>query len=168
MYFLKHLHAILLLPTVVTVVIPWLILRRGGAVGWPFSPGWGLLVFAAGVVLVGFGLTLVVKTIALFANVGRGTLAPWAPPEKLVVRGIYRRVRNPMISGVLFILCGEALLFGSVRLLEWFGLFLLINMIYIPLLEEPGLEARFGESYRLYKRHVPRWLPRLKPWDGPE
>src|SRR5919202_986332 len=71
----------------------------------------------------------VVKTVVLFATVGRGTLAPWAPPERLVVRGVYRRVRNPMISGVLSVLCGEALLFGSVPLLEWFGAFLLINLI---------------------------------------
>jgi protein-S-isoprenylcysteine O-methyltransferase Ste14 len=83
-----------------------------------------------------------------------------------VVRGVYRHVRNPMISGVLFVLLGEALLTASRPLFGWFLSFALINAIYIPLLEEPGLVHRFGDGYRIYKRHVPRWIPRLTPWDG--
>jgi protein-S-isoprenylcysteine O-methyltransferase Ste14 len=82
------------------------------------------------------------------------------------VRGVYRHVRNPMISGVAFILLGELLASGSLRLLIWFLLFALANLIYIPLVEEPGLEHRFGQAYRVYKQHVPRWLPRLRPWEG--
>jgi len=164
---LKHILSILLLPTMVTVVIPLIILYRTGTVnvGWSLTPPLNLVPPLVGVVLVVLGLTLITKTIALFATVGRGTLAPWAPPERLVVRGIYRHVRNPMISSVLFVLCGEALLVGSRPLAEWFGIFLLINLIYIPLLEEPGLEERFGQPYRVYKQNVPRWIPRLKPWD---
>jgi len=62
---------------------------------------------------------------------------------------------------------GEALISGSRLLLSWFILFLVVNLIYIPLLEEPQLERRFGEAYRQYQQHVPRWIPRWKPWAGP-
>ena len=72
-----------------------------------------------------------------------------------------------MISGVLSILLGEATIPGSVLLFFWFIVFLLLNMIYMPLFEEPGLERRFGAEYALYKKNVLRWIPRLKPWDTP-
>ena len=107
---------------------------------------------------------LVAQTIALFATAGDGTLAPWDPTSRLVVRGPYRRVRNPMISGVLCILLGEALLFTSTALLAWSALFLAINAIWFPLVEEPGLRQRFGADYEAYRAAVPRWLPRLRPW----
>jgi protein-S-isoprenylcysteine O-methyltransferase Ste14 len=107
------------------------------------------------------------QTIGLFVRVGEGTLAPWDPTQKLVVRGVYRHVRNPMISGVFCILLGEAILAGSLPLLDWFFFFLLVNLIYIPLLEEPGLARRFGEDYLRYKENVPRWIPQVKPWEAP-
>jgi protein-S-isoprenylcysteine O-methyltransferase Ste14 len=91
-------------------------------------------------------------------------LAPWDATEKLVVVGPYRHVRNPMISGIFFILLGEVLMFGSVPLLVWFLVFVLGNATYIPLSEERGLARRFGEEYIRYKRHMPRWIPRLRPW----
>jgi protein-S-isoprenylcysteine O-methyltransferase Ste14 len=150
MSLIKHIQSIILLPTMVAVVIPGIILSTTGKLnlGWSLAPPLSLALFLGGGVLVVLGVTLIAKTIALFATVGRGTLAPWAPPTRLVVRGIYRHVRNPMISGVLCVLCGETLLGGSIRLLAWFGIFLVINLVYIPLLEEPGLEERFGEPYR--------------------
>jgi protein-S-isoprenylcysteine O-methyltransferase Ste14 len=104
------------------------------------------------------------KTISLFANVGEGTLAPWDPPRNLVARGVYRYVRNPMISGVIFILLGEAILLGSLPVLVWFLIGFAVNAIYIPLIEEKRLERRFGDEYLAYKRNVPRWIPRLRPW----
>ena len=110
------------------------------------------------------GLTLVAETVRLFADVGEGTLAPWDPTQNIVVEGPYRYVRNPMISGVLFVLLGEAAIFGSGALLVWTSAFFLINAVYLPMSEEPGLEERFGERYRTYKRNVPRWIPRLSPW----
>jgi protein-S-isoprenylcysteine O-methyltransferase Ste14 len=85
-----------------------------------------------------------------------------------VVRGPYRHVRNPMISGVLLVLLGEALVLRSRLHLTWACTFFAINAVYIPLLEEPDLEARFGESYREYRRHVPRLVPRLTPWNQTE
>jgi protein-S-isoprenylcysteine O-methyltransferase Ste14 len=81
-----------------------------------------------------------------------------------VVRGPYRYVRNPMISGVILFLFGEACLLLSPPHLAWAGAFLALNLIYIPLVEEPQLARRFGESYRDYCRHVPRVIPRFRPW----
>jgi protein-S-isoprenylcysteine O-methyltransferase Ste14 len=69
-----------------------------------------------------------------------------------------------MITGVLFLLTAEALLLGSWPLLAWMGVFFLGNAVYFPLVEEQGLEQRFGQAYREYKRNVPRWLPRRQPW----
>jgi protein-S-isoprenylcysteine O-methyltransferase Ste14 len=75
-------------------------------------------------------------------------------------------VRNPMLTGVFCILLGEAVFFGSLPLLGWFATVVLVNVIYIPLVEEPGLAQRFGDDYLRYKDSVPRWIPRLKPWRG--
>ena len=83
-----------------------------------------------------------------------------------MVRGVYRHVRNPMISGVLFVLLGESVLTASVPLFCWFLIVALVYAIYIPLSEEPGLVKRFGDEYLTYKRNVPRWVPRLTPWEG--
>jgi protein-S-isoprenylcysteine O-methyltransferase Ste14 len=154
----RPLAAVLLLPGIVTVGIPALIvwqtgasLRRPAVVGVP---------------LVAIGLVLVISTVRLFATVGRGTLAPWDPTSRLVVQGPYRYVRNPMISGVLFILLGEAACFSSPALLIWFAAVLGANAVYIPLLEERGLRRRFGADYEAYEANVPRWIPRLRPWAG--
>jgi protein-S-isoprenylcysteine O-methyltransferase Ste14 len=103
-------------------------------------------------------------TVTLFVRIGRGTLAPWDPTRKLVVRGPYAHVRNPMITGVLAILIGEALAFAARPLWTWAALFLAINHVYFLLSEEPGLADRFGAEYDEYKRHVPRWIPRLTAW----
>jgi protein-S-isoprenylcysteine O-methyltransferase Ste14 len=163
---LRHLLAILLLPGVVTIVVPLWIVRSTG----PLRLGWGLPAPASllpsilGCVLVGFGLLLMYRTISLFAGFGEGTLAPWDPPRRLVVRGVYRRVRNPMLSGVFFVLLGEATLLGSLPILVWFLVAFAMNTVYIPLIEEPGLSWRFGDEYLAYKRNVPRWVPRLRPW----
>ena len=156
----KHLRAILLLPGTVTIVIPAVILYFAGIHVRLFPSPWNFVLPASGLLLMLLGLALMAVTIRLFVTVGKGTLAPW-----LVVRGIYRHVRNPMISGVFCILLGEAAAFGSAWLLGWFGVFCLVNLIYIPLLEEPGLVKRFCDDYSLYRQNVPRWLPRLRPWE---
>ena len=166
MQYWRHLRSILLLPVTVTLLIPGLLSARSIHIGWGLPAAWQLILLSGGLLCLAAGLRLLVQTIALFATQGQGTLAPWDPPRRLVVRGVYRHVRNPMISGVILILVGESLLFGSGALAAWCGLVTLVNMLYIPLLEEPGLEARFGAAYQTYKQYVPRWIPRHDAWDA--
>jgi protein-S-isoprenylcysteine O-methyltransferase Ste14 len=165
----KHLWAILLLPFMVTVVIPGVILwlTEPDTLGlWQSAPASRVGLPVLGGALLCLGLVLMVATIRLFVTVGQGTLAPWNPPRRLVVQGVYRYVRNPMISGGLFVLLGEALLAASLPILVLFVVFLVVNAVYIPLVEEPGLVKRFGADYLAYKQNVPRWIPMLRPWDG--
>ncbi len=171
---LRHILSILLLPGVVTLAVPYWILSSRPVV-WPPAGPSGIAWALAGIGVIGCGLAMMIVTIRSFALIGRGTLAPWDPPRHLVVEGVYRHVRNPMISGVVLILLGEAMTFRSLPALEWALTFLAFNAVYFPLIEESGLERRFGEEYRHYKQHVPRWVPRrtawAPPWDretGPE
>ena len=100
----------------------------------------------------------------VFTFKGHGTPNPIDPPKELVAIGPYRYVRNPMISGVTFVLFGEALVLLSTSHFMWGVTFAAINLIYIPLLEEPMLQRRFGGEYDEYCRHVPRLFPRLQPY----
>jgi protein-S-isoprenylcysteine O-methyltransferase Ste14 len=169
-WILRHLVAIALLPFTVAVLIPlWLVRRYGTPLVVGASLG-ELALQALGLVLLSLGLLLFGASLRRFAVEGQGTLAPWDPPRRLVVRGPYRYVRNPMISAVVLVLFGEALVLLSRPHLQWAVIFLGINAIYIPLLEEPLLKDKFGDSYQNYCRHVPRLLPRWRPWeasDGP-
>ena len=162
----RHALAILLLPGTVVVAVPALVLLTTDSVsvGWGLPDGLVVLPVLLGIVLLAAGSTLVVWTVALFARIGRGTLAPWDPTTRLVVLGPYRHVRNPMISGVLLLLLAEACLLGSAALLLWFAAVAAVNAVYMPLVEEPGLVRRFGADYERYRESVPRWLPRLRPW----
>jgi protein-S-isoprenylcysteine O-methyltransferase Ste14 len=121
-----------------------------------------------GAVLLVLGLALVVWTVTLFGQVGEGTLAPWDATRKLVVRGPYRYVRNPMITGAALILAGEAVAFRSWGIAILLVVFATVNAVYMPLSEEPGLRRRFGEEYGSYCEHVPRWIPRASPWRADE
>jgi protein-S-isoprenylcysteine O-methyltransferase Ste14 len=164
MRLIRHLLAIAALPTVVTLVIPTLLaFTLGTALSVP-AP-FGTVLALLGMLLIGVGIALIAWTIVLFDRHGNGTLAPWDSPRRLVVRGPYLHVRNPMISGVLFVLLGETLLLRSPVLLAWFLAFFALNQTYIPLWEEPDLQRRFGADYVRYKKHVRRWVPRLRPWD---
>jgi protein-S-isoprenylcysteine O-methyltransferase Ste14 len=167
----KHLRAILLLPFLVAAVIPGVILWLTGpdTLGlWQSAQATRVGLPVLGGALLRLGLVLVVATIRLFVTVGKGTLAPWDPTQRLVVRGLYRHVRNPMISGVFLVLLGEAVLAASLPILGWFAVFVVVNVLYIPLAEEPGLVKRFGEEYLTFKQNIPRWIPRLTPWDAPK
>ena len=165
----RHLRAIMMLPGMVLVVIPGTILWLAGtdSLGlWQSVPSSRVVLPVMGVICICLGLLFMVAAIRLFVRFGVGTLAPWEPTQRLVVQGVYRHVRNPMISGVILVLLGEAVLTASLPLFCWFLVAALINAAYIPLSEEPGLVKRFGEDYLTYKRNVPRWLPRWRPWDG--
>jgi protein-S-isoprenylcysteine O-methyltransferase Ste14 len=159
------IKAILILPGTVLVYVPtlllWLARDTDLAANWatPTDPRFWLAL-----VITAPGVTLMVWTCTLFTRVGEGTPAPWAPPKRLVIHGPYRHVRNPMISGVLTVLLAEALLSGAWPIAGWLLVFFAANALYFPLVEEKGLEARFGAPYLVYKTAVPRWIPRLHPW----
>lgn len=159
--FLRQLLSIVL-PLVVVVLVPhWLLDTHAVSDSrWPPGTPLAWLPRSAGVLLFVLGFALSGWCVSLFARVGRGTLAPWDPTRELVAAGPYRFVRNPMISGVVSMLTGEALFWGSAWLGLWALAFFTINHLYFVLAEEPGLEKRFGESYRAYQSRVPRWIPR--------
>ena len=161
----RHVKAAVLLPGMVTIVVPAVLVAVSGtSVGWGFDAPWAVLPVAAGAVLILAGLALWYATVRLFARIGEGTLAPWDPTRKLVLLGPYRYVRNPMITGVLTVLLGEASSLGSPSILAWAAAFFAANAIWFPLVEEPGLVGRFGADYEEYRRAVPRWVPRRAPW----
>jgi protein-S-isoprenylcysteine O-methyltransferase Ste14 len=122
------------------------------------------IIIIIGLILAAAGLTLLVITNRLFATLGEGTLAPWTPTSKLVIQGAYAHVRNPMITGVITILLGESIMFGSWGIFLWCIFFLVGNHVYFVFSEEPGLIDRFGDQYLEYMQNVPRWLPRSTPW----
>jgi protein-S-isoprenylcysteine O-methyltransferase Ste14 len=166
--------AILPLPFVATVLVPAVIVATEGE-NWGFDgvrrtlageEGVGLLLpLAVGLALIAAGAALFVWTVRLFAGRGRGTLAPWDPPKRLVVAGPYRYMRHPMIFGVALVLAGETLALGLTAIGIWLAVFVAVNAIYLPLVEEPALRRRFGPDYDRYTANVRRWLPRLRPWN---
>ena len=161
----RLIKAIILLPGNVLVIIPAVILWVTGDNGFSAQlVTAGSLLFWLALIHGGIGFGLAVWTVRIFIKFGQGTPAPWDPPQKFVVRGPYRHVRNPMIIGVLLLLFAEAMMLQSGPILGWMIVFLIGNTIYFPLVEEGRLEKRFGQDYRLYKAHVPRWIPRIRPW----
>jgi protein-S-isoprenylcysteine O-methyltransferase Ste14 len=163
---LRHLLSILLLPFVVVVIIPRWLLRAWSVWDTRWVDGTVPAAFAhiAGIVVFICGFALFAWCVSLFARVGQGTLAPWDPTRRLVAVGPYRYMRNPMISGVVTMLAGEGIFLGSRVIAVWAATFIAINQVYFMLVEEPGLERRFGAAYREYKSAVPRWVPRATPW----
>jgi protein-S-isoprenylcysteine O-methyltransferase Ste14 len=134
--------------------------------GWRIEPpflGFVPLRFLGGGMIVA-GIAGLVHCFARFALEGRGTPAPVAPTETLIVTGLYRYVRNPMYVAVVVIITGQALLLGSVSLLRYAGIVWLCFFAFVLLYEEPTLRGRYGETYDLYRANVRRWLPRTRPW----
>jgi len=159
------LKTIIALPGTVLVVVPAVILAVADGTNFSdhFTATNGFLFWLA-LLPAGAGILLAIWTVKLFMTFGEGTPAPWDPPQKLVIRGPYCYVRNPMITGVLFMLLAESMLFQSCPLAIWMGVFFLGNAVYFPLIEEKDLEKRFGDAYRQYRANVPRWIPRFRPW----
>ena len=146
----------LVAPGVVAGLVPWLLTDWDGGDTWlPLQVGGALLVIA--------GVAALVYSFARFATEGRGTPAPVAPTERLVVGGLYRYVRNPMYVAVLATILGQALLFWCWgALLYAAGVFAAV-FSFVRVYEEPTLERTYGREYDEYRRAVPGWLPRLRP-----
>lgn len=154
----------LALPFMFTVIVPFLIYNYSSRVLPAFQNiPTGLTTFL-GVLCFLIGICLFVKSVELFIKIGNGTLAPWSPTQKMVVKGLYQYVRNPMLTGVNLILLSEAFYFRSGKILLYVLLFLLLNHAYFVFKEEPDLLKRFGKEYQEYCKNVPRWIPRLSPW----
>jgi len=139
---------------------PWVLTRwerGGGALAGP-------VVRVAGVVLVVAGLTVLLDAFARFALDGLGTPAPVAPPRRLVVRGAYRHVRNPMYVATATVIAGEGLLLARPVLLLAAAVYCLALGAFARVKEEPLLRERFGADYEAYRRAVPAWVPRVRPW----
>jgi protein-S-isoprenylcysteine O-methyltransferase Ste14 len=166
-YMLRHLLSVLLLPVTVTILVPAWITRRNAVELTAPATATEVVLAGLGIALAAIGVVLFAASLWQFFAYGRGTLAPWDPPRRLVVRGPYRYVRNPMISGVIFILFGSALIMRSPAHTLWAVVFLAANLVYIPLIEEPMLADRFGPDYTRYRANVGRLMPRLTPWNIP-
>jgi protein-S-isoprenylcysteine O-methyltransferase Ste14 len=146
-------------PGIVAGLIPWAI------TDWEMEDSlfWGSR--AIGGVLIAAGAAFLLHAFSRFVIEGSGTPAPIAPTRRLVVGGAYRYVRNPMYLAVGGLIVGQALLLGWVGLLLYALVFAAMVLGFVHLYEEPTLERQFGDEYEAYRHAVPRWIPRLKPWD---
>ena len=147
--FLRALTAFLILPGTVAFLVPWSLHSRGARI------------HAAGVPLLCGGALLLLWCVRDFYVTGRGSLAPWAPPVRLVRVGLYRISRNPMYVAVLCILAGWALAFASRTLWLYAGTVALGFHLRVVFGEEPWLARTHGEEWLAYRARVPRWLLRL-------
>jgi protein-S-isoprenylcysteine O-methyltransferase Ste14 len=156
-----------MLPIAVLILMPWFLMWYTSDTIIGLSLAWflDLLVMLIGITLLLTGVILMAACIRMFTNVGEGTLAPWAPTQKLVVVGIYRYMRNPMITGVVLGILGESIILSNYAVFLWFLFFFIGNHLYFIKSEEPGLLKRFGQEYVEYFENVPRWLPRRTPWE---
>jgi protein-S-isoprenylcysteine O-methyltransferase Ste14 len=152
MLFLRALIAFLVLPAIVGGLLPWLVLlndqwrTRGTPLGW--------FVFS-------FGVVVLLWCVRDFYVIGKGTLAPWDPPKKLVVIGLYQYVRNPMYIGVFASVLGWSLIAGSPLMAAYAIAIALAFHLRVVMHEEPTLEQLFGSEWTRYLQSVNRWWPRL-------
>ena len=147
-------------PGTVCGLVPGLITgwrRPADPVPWVDAVGW-VLVLAGGAVLL--------HAFVAFAWHGRGTPAPAAPTEHLVVQGAYRHVRNPMYVAVVAVVLGQVLLFASWGLFAYLVVIGLTMAAFVQAYEEPTLREAYGPAYDEFCANVPRWLPRVTPWRG--
>ena len=138
------------------IFLPSRILSASGIVQPPAIGVWQ----GAGMLLGACGAALALACILTFVFVGQGTPAPFDPPRRLVAKGPYRFVRNPMYLGAGLALAGAAAFYGSIPLLGYALGFLLVMHLFVVMYEEPTLRRLFGEDYEAYCRRVGRWWPR--------
>src|SRR5213592_3833218 len=114
----------------------------------------------AGMIMVAIGTVIALWCVFTFVFIGKGTPAPFDPPRRLVIRGPYRFVRNPMYIGAILTLLGAALFYGSLSILIYAGVFFLAIHLFVLLYEEATLRQTFGSDYEMYCRRVKRWCPK--------
>ena len=146
-------------PGVVAGLIPWWL------TGWEAGTTWPPLQLLGAVLLVA-GVIVLVDAFVRFVVEGIGTPAPIAPTQRLVVGGLYRHVRNPMYLAVGATIVGQGLLLGRPILLLYAAVFAVVVLAFVRGYEEPTLARQFGAQYEDYRRAVPSWWPRLRPWRG--
>lgn len=148
-------------PGIVVGLIPWLLTS-----GW--TPGATAVVLQIiGWVLIAAGVGSVLWAFGQFVVEGLGTPAPIAPTRTLVVGGLYRFVRNPMYVSLLVAIAGQALVLGRWNLIAYAVFVWLFPALFVKFYEEPTLLDTYGDAYAEYRRNVPAWIPRLRPWNGP-
>ena len=145
-------------PGTLAVYVPWYFTQ------WHFEPALFPIARVIGGILIAAGLPILLDSFARFALQGLGTPAPVMPPKHLVVTGFYRYVRNPMYVAVLATIIGQALLLLQPGLLLYAAVVGGAMAAFVYGYEEPTLGERFGAEYEAYRRAVPAWVPRLRPW----
>jgi protein-S-isoprenylcysteine O-methyltransferase Ste14 len=140
------------------IYLPSRVLALAGIVRPPIIAAQQIL----GMIVAGIGAALALWCIFTFATIGKGTPAPFDPPRKLVIRGPYRYVRNPMYIGAALALAGAALFYQSAPLLAYAATFLLVCHLFVLTYEEPTLRRTFGADYEAYCRRVRRWWPAVR------
>ncbi|MBO0689911.1 MAG: isoprenylcysteine carboxylmethyltransferase family protein [Candidatus Dormibacteraeota bacterium] len=151
-----------LAPGAVVGLVPWWL--TGWIVEEPTT--WWAPLRIVGAILLAAGSAVLVHAFVRFASEGIGTPAPVAPPTRLVVGGLYRYVRNPMYLGGIAAIAGQSLVLGQPSLLVYAAAVLAASYAFVRAYEEPALLARFGDQYDAYRRAVPGWWPRRRPWAG--
>jgi protein-S-isoprenylcysteine O-methyltransferase Ste14 len=149
-------------PGIVAGLVPWWISK------WNVQePFFGFApIRALGVVLVVVSVVVLLESFGRFALQGVGTPAPVFPTRHLVVKGLYRYVRNPMYLAVVSVIFGQAMIFANVGLLVYGALSWMTFHLFVLAYEEPTLQRTFGAEYDAFRANVPRWIPRLSPWSG--
>jgi protein-S-isoprenylcysteine O-methyltransferase Ste14 len=150
--FFRAVLAFLALPAVVGGFLPWVLLN---------NDVWRMRGTLIGLPILFFGACVLMWCVRDFYVIGKGTLAPWDPPKRLVVVGLYRLVRNPMYVGVLAWVAGWSLVAGSPVLAIYTGLLAITFQLRVIFYEEPRLARQFGNDWIKYRSSVNRWLPKL-------
>jgi len=147
-------------PGVVAGVLPWWLTR------WEMrtTPPYWMPLRVLGAALAAVGGAALILAFARFVREGAGTPAPVAPTERLVIGGVYRYVRNPMYLAVLAVIIGQALILWQLDLLLYGAVVAAAFVAFVRGYEEPVLAGRYGAQYEAYRRAVPGWWPRLRPW----
>ena len=145
---MRATFAFLVLPGVVAFLVPLAFIARDG---------WSSRFEPLGLVPLGLGVVLLLWCVRDFYVVGKGTLAPWAPPGELVVTGMYRFSRNPMYIAVVLVLWGWAFCFRSMSIAAYAVAVMVAFHLRVVFGEEPWLARTHGAKWMRYKAHVPRW-----------